>query len=96
MPESTVEEIEFMDIQSVYFDRPHDKNICQSSAEDLLTVVIGAKCSDGIVLIADKKLTNVIGGKDDEGIKIIGDVAHILMGYSGAVNMFNVFRKRKG
>lgn len=58
-----------------------------------MTVVIGAKCADSIVLIADKKLTNVIGGKDDEGIKIIGDLAHILMGYSGAVNMFDVFRK---
>jgi len=92
---STLEEIEFMDIQSMYFDRPicDDRNICQSSAEDLLTVVIGAKCRDGIVLVADKKLTNVIGGKDDEGIKIIGDLAHVLMGYTGAVNMFDIFRK---
>lgn len=77
----------------MYFNRHDNRNIYESSAEDLLTVVIGAKCSDGIVLIADKKLANVIGGKDDEGIKIIGDLAHILMGYSGAVNMFNVFRK---
>ncbi len=65
---STLEEIEFMDIQSMYFDHSYDRNICQSSAEDLLTLVIGAKCNDGIVLIADKKLTNVIGGKDDEGL----------------------------
>lgn len=92
---STLEEIEFMDIQSMYFDRPDVgyRNICQYSSEDLLTVVIGAKCRDGIVLIADKKLTNVIGGKDDEGIKIIGDLRHILIGYSGAKNMFDIFRK---
>jgi len=90
---STLEEKEFMDIQSMYFDRSYDRNICQSSAEDLLTVVLGAKCRDGIVLIADKWLTNVIGGKDDERIKIIGDLRHILMGYSGAVNMFDIFRK---
>jgi 20S proteasome alpha/beta subunit len=92
---STLEEIEFMNIQSAYFDRPNheDRNIYQFSTEDLLTVVIGAKCRDGIVLIADKKLTNVIGGKDDEGIKIIGDLSHILIEYTGAVNMFDIFRK---
>lgn len=91
---STLEEIEFLDIQSNENDfDPKDRNICQSSTEDLLTVVIGTKCKDGIALIADKKLTNIIGGKDDEGIKIHGDLLHILMGYTGAVKMFDIFRK---
>jgi 20S proteasome alpha/beta subunit len=56
-------------------------------------VVFGAVCLDGIVLIADRKLTNTIGGKDDAGIKIHGDLEHILMGYTGAVKMFDIFRK---
>jgi 20S proteasome alpha/beta subunit len=59
-----------------------------------LTVVIDAVCQEGIVLIADKKITNTIGGKDENpGIKIYGDLGHILMGYTSAVKMFDIFRK---
>lgn len=69
--------------KSSYSEQPH-----------ALTVVIGAVCQEGIVLIADKKITNTIGGKDENpGIKIYGDLGHILMGYTGAVKMFDIFRK---
>lgn len=71
------------------------RNICNYSIQPHpLTVVIGAVCQEGIVLIADKKLTNTLGGKDENpGIKIYGDLQHILMGYSGNVKMFDIFRK---
>jgi hypothetical protein len=64
------------------------KPVYLCSIETLLTVVIGAKCKYGILLNADKQLTNVIEGKDDEGIKIHGDLAH-----TGALKMFDIFRK---
>jgi 20S proteasome alpha/beta subunit len=57
-----------------------------------LTVIIGAKCKDGIILVADRKLTY----KDGRTIfrrKIFGDLAHILMGYTGDAEMFDIFRK---
>jgi 20S proteasome alpha/beta subunit len=40
-----------------------------------LTVVIGAVCQEGIVLVADKRITNTVGGKDEnDRIKIYGDL----------------------
>jgi len=58
-----------------------------------LTVVIGAKCSDGIAMIADKKLTDLSGGDPQFRNKIRGDLGHILMGYTGSEGMFDIFRK---
>jgi 20S proteasome alpha/beta subunit len=57
-----------------------------------LTVIIGAKCSDGIVLIADRKLTRT-NGQVFFSDKIIGDFKHFLMGYTGDVEMFDIFRR---
>ncbi|MFZ0512990.1 MAG: hypothetical protein WAM14_15385 [Candidatus Nitrosopolaris sp.] len=53
----------------------------------ILTVVIGARCSDGITLIADRKLTRR-NGEFCFRDKIIGDIEHFLFGYTG-----DVFRK---
>ena len=60
--------------------------------QQVLTVVIGAKCLDGIVLIADRKLTR----KNGEPIyreKIFGDIEHVLIGYTGDVDLFDIFRR---
>jgi 20S proteasome alpha/beta subunit len=57
-----------------------------------LTAVIGAKCSDGIVLIADRKLMR----KNGEAIyreKIFADLRHVIIGYTGDVEMFDIFRR---
>ena len=59
----------------------------------MLTVIIGAKCSDGIALIADRKVSAVSGRVLRFEEKIRGDLAHILIGYAGGVSMFDVFRK---
>lgn len=59
----------------------------------VLTVVIGAKCSDGIVLIADTKFTDMTGGNTDHGRKIFGDIEHFLVTYSGTEYAFDIFRK---
>ena len=57
-----------------------------------MTVIIGAKCSDGIILIADKRLTRK-NGKVIYNEKIFGDLAHFLIGYSGDTEMFDIFRR---
>lgn len=59
----------------------------------ILTVVAGAKCSDGIALITDTKLTNIFGGKPRYGRKLFGDLKHMLMGYTGSEEVFDIFRK---
>jgi 20S proteasome alpha/beta subunit len=59
----------------------------------ILTVVVGAICSDGIALITDTKLTNIFGGKPRYGRKLFGDLKHMLMGYTGSEEVFDIFRK---
>lgn len=59
----------------------------------ILTVIIGAKCSDGIVLVADTKFTDITGGQTKHARKIFGDLAHFLVAYSGTENAFDIFRK---
>jgi hypothetical protein len=51
----------------------------------MLTVCIGAKCSDGPVLIADRKLTDTYGGQPQFRRKIFGDIEHVLTAYAGSV-----------
>jgi len=59
----------------------------------ILTVIIGEKCSDGIVLVADTKFTDMTGGQTKHARKIFGDLAHFLVAYSGIENAFDIFRK---
>lgn len=59
----------------------------------ILTVVVGAKCSDGMVLIADKKVTDCSGNIKCYTNKIFFDLEHILIGYGGRVDNFDIFRK---
>jgi len=55
--------------------------------------MLGAKCSDGIALIADTKFTDMTGGQTKYGRKIFGDLAHFLVVYSGTEYAFDIFRK---
>jgi 20S proteasome alpha/beta subunit len=88
--------LEYRDI--INFDYPYMEN---RSTEDiyiclkdppLLTVVMGAKCSDGFVLIADRKMTRS-NGEVCFMDKIVGDVEHFLIGYIGDTEMFDIFRR---
>ena len=81
----------------INFDFPYDyerrENIYPCLIDEQpLTVVIGAKCSDGIVLIADRKLTRK-NGEITYREKIFGDLPHVLIGYTGDVQMFDIFRR---
>ncbi len=58
-----------------------------------MTVNIGAKCSDGIALIADKKYTNISLGNENFDSKVFGDAAHFLTLFAGQYKAFDIFRK---
>jgi 20S proteasome alpha/beta subunit len=82
----------------INFDFPYIENRCGEEIytrlidPSALTVIIGAKCLDGIVLIADRKLTRR-NGEVRFSDKIIGDIRHFLIGYTGDAEMFDIFRR---
>jgi 20S proteasome alpha/beta subunit len=62
----------------------------------ILTAVIGARCLDGIVLIADRKITRRVNNEKLESTfkkKIAGDLSHFLISYTGPKLTFDIFRK---
>jgi 20S proteasome alpha/beta subunit len=78
-----------------YIDVLNSQNIYVSLNEPrLVTVIVGAKCSDGVVLVADKKLTDIFDRIPPEFTnKLSGDVRHFVMGYTGLRQIFDIFRK---
>lgn len=59
-----------------------------------MTYVLGARCSDGVVLIADTKMT-VNGGVNNKfGDKITGELVGVLTGFSGLRDQFEPFRSQ--
>jgi len=59
----------------------------------LLTLILGAKCLDGVALIADTKMTGIEGtflGHED---KISGELRNVLFGFAGDGDMINIFRR---
>ena len=86
-----VEDVEYLDILSF---EDNDTSIYPSLREPpILTVCIGAKCSDGIALIADRKYTSVILGREEFDQKVFGDIAHFLTLFTGVWDAFDIFRK---
>jgi hypothetical protein len=54
----SLEYIDFINFDFPFVEESHDEGIYNCSAENsAMTMVSGAKCSDDIVLIADRKLT---------------------------------------
>ena len=70
-----------------------------------MTLILGASCSDGVVLVADRKITkiNEIGSISFEyKNKLHGELSHVIFGISGSTETFGYFvneikdRIRKG
>jgi 20S proteasome alpha/beta subunit len=57
-----------------------------------MTLVLGASCVDGVVIVADRKITDLITknlvGYDE---KIYGVLRNVIFAYEGAVDKFQVF-----
>lgn len=57
-----------------------------------MTYILGVNCSDGVVIIADRRIT-IDGGIDyTYGDKLFGDLGGIIIGFSGSKNTFELFR----
>jgi 20S proteasome alpha/beta subunit len=58
-----------------------------------MTLILGARCSDGVVLAADRKLSSIgdRGVQHQYGDKITGELDGVLTAFSGDVGAFQVF-----
>ena len=62
-----------------------------------MTLIIGAKCNNGVVIIADRKITHIYSNNSieyDYGNKLFGILSHIIIGSSGNTGMFDLFELR--
>jgi 20S proteasome alpha/beta subunit len=59
-----------------------------------MTFILGSRCSDGVILIADRKVTLSDGelGFDFDRDKLFGILSHIVLGSSGSTDSFELFR----
>ena len=86
-------EYDFINFDFPCVENERRQNIYPCSIDQqVLTVIIGAKCLDGIVLIADRKLTRR-NGEFCFRDKIVGDIEHFLIGYTGDADFFDIFRR---
>ena len=62
--------------------------------ESETTLILGARCVDGVVLMGDRKMTQTdsSGMHDAYDDKITGEIDGILTGFSGDAGAFEVFR----
>ncbi len=58
-----------------------------------LTYILGARCTDGIVLVGDRRITRG-GGSIEYEDKIFSDVRDVVIGASGVVGLFDKFREQ--
>ena len=59
-----------------------------------MTFILGARCQDGIALVADTKFTVEAGSGNEFDWKIAGELHGVLTGFSGAREPFEEFRIR--
>jgi 20S proteasome alpha/beta subunit len=57
-----------------------------------MTFILGAKCSDGVVMVADRKVTIDCGVDFDYTDKLHGVLKHIIFGVSGSPDSFELLK----
>lgn len=58
-----------------------------------MTLILGACCEDGVVMVGDSKITAEMGTLIKYEPKVAAEFRNIIFGYAGAVDMFQVFRR---
>jgi len=60
----------------------------------IVTATVGARCSDGIVIVADKLVTDEKHELKEYHDKLSYDIAHVITAYAGSENLFKAFREQ--
>jgi len=58
-----------------------------------LTLILGARCTDGVVIVGDTKITSTIGTVLRYEPKLAGVLRNVIFGYAGSVIMYKVFER---
>jgi len=80
----------FSSFEILPYNKPRTKN-------EPMTLIVGARCTDGIVMVADRKITEffINGGIDFKyQNKLFGVLEHVILGSSGNTAMFDLFKLR--
>jgi 20S proteasome alpha/beta subunit len=64
----------------------------QTISKALMTFIMGARCNDGVVLIADTKVTLSDYSEFDYQKKLFDGIGHVIYGSSGSTSMYELFR----
>jgi 20S proteasome alpha/beta subunit len=72
-------------------DNPYIKH--RSQFKPSMTYALGMKCTNGVILITDRKLTFGHGAEPEYIDKIQGDISGVLWACAGAVSEFEIFRR---
>src|SRR5688500_13423041 len=57
-----------------------------------MTFILGGKCLDGVVMVADKKVTIDCGADFEFTDKLHGVLKHVIFGASGSPDSFELFK----
>ena len=60
-----------------------------------MTYILGSRCRDGVVMIADRKFTVDYGSSYLHDNKLVHEVAGIVVGFSGSRGVFELFQTHK-
>jgi 20S proteasome alpha/beta subunit len=79
----------------MYID-PESRFKLDKTMTSLMTFIIGAKCIDGVVLIADRRVTLLTkdGLNFEYRKKLFAELRHVVFGSSGSTGNYELFRSR--
>ena len=63
-------------------------NVVSTNAAAIMTLIMGAKCSNGVVLVADRKVTPGDLSAFDYRNKIFNGIRHMIYGSVGSTKLF--------
>ena len=66
-------------------------NVVSTNAAAIMTLIMGAKCSNGVVLVADRKVTPGDLSAFDYRNKIFNGIRHMIYGSAGSANLYQLF-----
>jgi 20S proteasome alpha/beta subunit len=75
-----------------FIQRSYNKNPLYKQPK--MTYILGSRCKDGVVLIVDRKFTIDAGAGYEYDDKLFGDLAGVIVGFSGSRGTFEILRTR--
>jgi 20S proteasome alpha/beta subunit len=73
-------------------DISNEYTLNEAAISSPMTLILGSRCKDGVVLVADKKVTLGYGADFDYREKLFGEIRHVIVGSSGSTDTFEYFR----